>query len=112
MNDTTASIADEDLRVSHFDPITFLNSEDAIAAYIEAVFEENDTALLMTALRHVVKARGVSVVAKAAGVGRESLYKTLAPGSSPRLETVLKLLTALGLRMKITSAKKAVEEQS
>lgn len=112
MNDLTTIVADEELRVSHFDPIAYLDSEEAIAAYIEAVFEENDQELLMTALRHVVKAQGVSVVAKAAGVGRESLYKTLAPGSSPRLETVLKLLTALGLRMKVTAVKNSAEEQS
>jgi probable addiction module antidote protein len=69
-----------------------------IAAYLNAALEEGDPDLLLAAIADVAKARGVAQVAADAGVGRESLYKTLAPGAKPRLDTVFKLLHALGVR--------------
>ncbi|MGV2289621.1 addiction module antidote protein [Trinickia sp. YCB016] len=87
------------VNVSRFDAADYLDSEAAIAAYLNAALEENDPDLLLAAIADVAKARGISKVAADAGVGRESLYKTLAPGSKPRLDTVFKLLQALGIRL-------------
>ena len=53
----------------------------------------------MTAVRDVAKARGIATVAAKAGLGRESLYKTLRPGAQPRFETVMRLLDALGVKL-------------
>ena len=87
------------VNVSRFDAAEYLDSEAAIAAYLNAALEENDPDLLLAAIADVAKARGISRVAADAGLGRESLYKTLAPGSKPRLDTFFKLLQALGIRL-------------
>jgi probable addiction module antidote protein len=85
--------------ISRFDATDYLGSEEMIAAYLNAAIEENDPELLLAAIADVAKARGITKVAQDAGVGRESLYKTLSPGSRPRYETVSKLLHALGIKL-------------
>jgi probable addiction module antidote protein len=63
-----------------------------------AVLETNDSDLLLLALSDVARAKGMAQVAKDAGLGRESLYKALAPGAKPRFETVMKVARALGVK--------------
>jgi probable addiction module antidote protein len=65
---------------------------------MNAVLETGDTDLLLLALGDVARARGMAQVAKDAGLGRESLYKALAPGAKPRFDTVVKVARALGVR--------------
>lgn len=89
------------VKVARFDAADYLDSEEAIAAYLNAALEEGDAELLMAAIADVAKARGIAKVASDAGVGRESLYKTLAPGSQPKLETVFKLMHALGVKLTV-----------
>jgi probable addiction module antidote protein len=89
------------VKIARFDAADYLDSEAAIAAYINAALEEGDADLLMAAIADVAKARGIAKVAADAGVGRESLYKTLAPGSKPKLETVFKLMHALGVKLTV-----------
>lgn len=86
-------------KVSRFDVSEHLDSEEIIAEYLSAALEEGDPDLLMSAIADVAKARGIAKVAADAGLGRESLYKTLAPGSKPKLDTVFKLLHALGVKL-------------
>jgi probable addiction module antidote protein len=64
-----------------------------------AVLETGDSNLLLLALGDIARARGVAQVAKDAGLGRESLYKALAPGAKPRFDTVLKVARAVGVRL-------------
>lgn len=64
-----------------------------------AVLEANDPDLLLLALSHVARAKGMAQVAKEAGLGRESLYKALSPGAKPRFETVMKVAHALGIKL-------------
>ncbi|PTB19717.1 putative addiction module antidote protein [Trinickia symbiotica] len=87
------------VKVSRFDVSEHLDSEEIIAEYLNAALTEGDPDLLMRAIADVAKARGIAQVAADAGLGRESLYKTLAPGSKPKLETVFKLLHALGVKL-------------
>ena len=82
-----------------FDAAEYLNSEEDIAAYLTAVIEENDPALLAAALGDIARARGMSQVAKDAGIAREALYKALRPGSEPRFETISRVCAALGVRL-------------
>ena len=82
-----------------FDAARYLNDDAAIAEYITAVLETGDDDLLLLALGDVARARGMAQVAKDAGLGRESLYKALAPGAKPRFDTVLKVARALGVRL-------------
>ena len=82
-----------------FDAAKYLTDDEAIAEYMNAVLEAEDSDLLLLALGDVARARGMSQVAKDAGLGRESLYKALAPGAKPRFDTVLKVARALGVRL-------------
>ncbi len=82
-----------------FDAARYLTDDEAIAEYITAVLEIGDTDLLLAALGDVARARGMAQVARDAGLGRESLYKSLTPGAKPRFDTVLKVARALGVRL-------------
>jgi probable addiction module antidote protein len=97
-NDQNGAVMSK-VNVSRFDAAEYLDSEEAIAAYLNAALAEDDPDLLLAAIADVAKARGIAKVAADAGLGRESLYKTLAPGAKPRLETIFKLLQALGVRL-------------
>jgi probable addiction module antidote protein len=88
-------------KVSHFDASDYLDSEEAITEYLNAAIDDGDPEILMAAIADVVKARGLTKVAADAGLGRESLYKTLKPGSKPQLGTVMKLLHALNVKLNI-----------
>jgi probable addiction module antidote protein len=90
--------ANTPLKLVAFDAAKYLTDDDAIAEYMTAVLESNDPALLLLALSDVARAKGMAQVAKDAGLGRESLYKALAPGSKPRFETIMKVTRALGLK--------------
>lgn len=87
-----------------FDAARYLTDDKAIAEYVTAVLEANDSDLLLLALGDVARARGMAQVAKDAGLGRESLYKALAPGAKPRFDTVLKVARALGVKLSAHSA--------
>ncbi|CAB3781311.1 addiction module antidote protein [Pararobbsia alpina] len=87
------------VKLRSFDAAAYLDNEETIAAYISDALESGDSDVLMSAIADVAKARGMARVASDAGVGRESLYKTLAPGSKPKVETLLKLLGALDVQL-------------
>lgn len=82
-----------------FDAAPYLDSEEAIAAYLTDILEANDAALLASALGDIARARGMSEIAKSAGITREALYKALRPGSAPRFDTVNRVCAALGVRL-------------
>jgi probable addiction module antidote protein len=75
------------------------NSAPARDRYLSAAAEDEDPNVLLGALANAAKARGMAQVAKAAGLGRESLYKALAPGSHPRFETIAAVCRALGVKV-------------
>jgi probable addiction module antidote protein len=87
-----------------FDAARYLTNDVAIAEYMTAVLETEDTELLLLALSDIARAKGMAQVAKDAGLGRESLYKALAPGAKPRLDTILKVIRALGVRFSVQPA--------
>jgi probable addiction module antidote protein len=80
-----------------------LDSDEAIAAYLDAVLQESDPALLAAALGDVARAKGMTQIARATGLGRESLYKALSPEGNPELGTVLKVVQSLGLRLRVAT---------
>lgn len=82
-----------------WDPAEHLESEEDIAAYLEAALEEGDAALIAAAIGDIARAKGMTQIAREAGLGRESLYKALSPGGNPEFSTILKVLAALGLRL-------------
>ncbi len=91
------------MNYSKFDAVDYLDSDEAIAAYLTAVMEEKDPQLLLAALGDIARARGMASVAAATGLNRESLYKTLRPGAKPRFDTVFRILTALNLKIQATT---------
>ncbi|MFV0420604.1 addiction module antidote protein [Oleidesulfovibrio sp.] len=85
--------------ISKFDAADYLDSEEAMAAYLNAAMEEDDPDILLAAIADIAKAVGMSKLAKDAGLGRESLYKALKPGAQPRYETIHKVIGALGMTL-------------
>jgi probable addiction module antidote protein len=82
-----------------FDAARYLNDDEAIAEYISVVLESGDSDLLLLALGDVARAKGMAQIARDTGLGRESLYKALAPGAKPRFETIVKVARALGVKL-------------
>jgi probable addiction module antidote protein len=87
------------LKTLPYDSAEYLDSEEEIAAYIDAVFEDGDPALLTHALGVIARARGMSQIARDTGLSRESLYRALRADGNPELATVVKVLKALGVRL-------------
>jgi probable addiction module antidote protein len=86
-----------------WDATATLQSKEDIAAYLDAVLEDGDPELLKAALGDIARAKGMSGVAKAAGLGRANLYKALSPDGNPEFVTVAKVLKALGLRLSVSA---------
>jgi probable addiction module antidote protein len=86
-----------------WDSAAYLMTAKDIAHYLEAVFEDGDPSLVAAALGDVARAKGMAQIAKAAGLGRESLYKALSSEGNPEFATVLKVMHALGLKLKVAA---------
>ncbi|MDQ2988907.1 MAG: putative addiction module antidote protein [Pseudomonadota bacterium] len=82
-----------------FDAAEFLDSEESISAYLAALLEEGNPKAFAAALGDVARARGMSQVARDAGVSRESLYRALSGEGNPEFGTILKVMRALGLKL-------------
>jgi probable addiction module antidote protein len=82
-----------------WDAAEYLETKDDMAAYLEAALEEGDASLVAAALDDIVRAKGMTAIARETGLGRESLYKALSPEGNPELATVLKVVRSLGLRL-------------
>ncbi|MDP2380167.1 MAG: putative addiction module antidote protein [Pseudohongiella sp.] len=84
-----------------FDAADYLDSEEMIAEYLSAALEDENPDVFLAAVSDVAKARGMTAIAASTGLGRESLYKALAPGAKPRYETIIKVLHGLGVRLTV-----------
>ena len=86
---------------SRYDVAEHLRTQEEMAAYLEACFEEanGDAAFIAKALGDIARAKGMSQVARDAGLSRESLYKALSGERSPGFDTILKVIGALGLKL-------------
>jgi probable addiction module antidote protein len=82
-----------------FDMVNMLNSDEAMSEYLSQVLEDGDSDELIRALGYIAKAKGMAMIANESGLGRESLYKALAPGAKPRFDTILKVVKALGIKL-------------
>jgi probable addiction module antidote protein len=87
-----------------WDPVDHLRTDLDMAAYLEAALEEGDPTLVAAALGDIARAKGMTQVARDAGLGRESLYKALSPAGNPEFSTILKVVAALGLQLHATPA--------
>ena len=86
----------------------YLNTKRDVVAYLNAALEDGEPAVLLEALRNVAQTHGgMAALAKSAGVSRESLYRTLSRRGNPKIETVMELMRALGLKLTVASRKAA-----
>lgn len=89
-----------------YDVAEHLRTPEEMAAYLEASIEETegDTAFVAKALGDIARAKGMSQVACDAGLSRESLYRALSGSCNPSLNTILKVIDALGLKLRAEAA--------
>ena len=82
-----------------WDAAEHLETDEDMAAYLEAALEEGDPSVVAAALGDIARAKGMSQIARDTGLGRESLYRALSPEGNPEFATVLKVVKALGLKL-------------
>ncbi len=89
------------LKLRKWDTAEYLRTEEEMALYLEACFEEagDDAAFIAKALGDIARAKGMTQLAKQTGMGRESLYKALSGEGNPSFATILKVMHALGLQL-------------
>jgi probable addiction module antidote protein len=90
-------------KTRRWDAAETLETREDMAAYLDAVLEDGDAELLKAALGDIARAKGMTEIAKAAGLGRANLYSSLSPAGNPEFATVAKVLKALGLRLTIAA---------
>jgi probable addiction module antidote protein len=88
-------------RTRPFDPASYLQTEEDILYYLEAAMEGNDPKHIARALGDVARSKGMSEIARRAGVGRQALYGALSENGNPTLETLVGVLNALGLQLTV-----------
>ena len=84
---------------TRWDPANNLRNDEEIAAYLEAALEDGDPSVITAALGDIARAKGMTELARATGLGRESLYKALSPDGNPEFATVMKVVRALGIKL-------------
>ncbi len=86
-------------QTSEWNPSEHISSREEMAAYLEAALEDGDPGVIAATLGDIARSKGMSQLARDAGLGRESLYKSLSADGNPELATILKVVGALGLRL-------------
>jgi len=79
----------------------YLETQEDMAAYLEAALEDGDKEVIATALGDIARSKGMTQIAQETGLGRESLYKSLSAGGNPEFGTILKVVEALGLKLQV-----------
>lgn len=100
------------LKTTPFDAAEYLTSPEAIAAYLNDAIASGSAEEFIAAIGTVARVKGVSVIARSTGLGRESLYKALSGSSSPAFATINRVVASLGLRMAVTPARASPSAQS
>jgi probable addiction module antidote protein len=92
------------IETSPWDVTEFLTTDENIAAYLEAALEDGEPHVVAMALGNIARAKGMTSVARDAGITREALYKSLSDKGDPKLSTLLSVMKALGLRFTVVPA--------
>ncbi|MBX3455327.1 addiction module antidote protein [Ferrovibrio sp.] len=92
------------IAIRPYDASRYLKTERDQQAYLDAALADGDPRVIAAVLGDIAKAKGMSKVARAAGLGRESLYKALSPDGNPEFGTILKVMQALGYQLHATAA--------
>jgi probable addiction module antidote protein len=92
-----------DLDPQPFDAADYLADPESVRAFLEDAMESGDARVIAGALGVVARAKGMSEIAEKAGLSRESLYRALSSDGNPRLDTLMRVLDALGIRLHASS---------
>ncbi|OOE80924.1 putative addiction module antidote protein [Salinivibrio sp. ML198] len=84
-----------------FDPAAFLNNQEALQAYLDEAVQTGDPAFIADALGVVARAKGITDIAKQTGLSRETLYRTLSQKGNPNLKTLMAIVDALGVELRL-----------
>ena len=93
------------IKTKRWDAAQHLDNDRDMIAYLEAALEDGESGVVAAALGDIARAKGMTKVARQAGLGRESLYKALSADGNPELETVLRVVRALGIELHAASAR-------
>lgn len=91
------------IQVTKYDTADYLTDRESIVNYLEESFKSNDIEIIMDALDNVTRSEGFSKISQDTGLSRTSLYKTFQPSKKPKFDTVLKVMTSLGLGFHVES---------
>ena len=94
-------MAHSGVEIQPWDVAEHLETEEDMAAYLNAALAEGDPALIVAVLGDVARAKGMTQIARAVGLGSESFYKALSPTGNPEFATILKVVDAPGLRLQV-----------
>ena len=100
------------MKTTAFDAADYLETEEDVAAYLTEALATGDTAVVALALGAIARARGMTRIARATGLSRESLYRALSADGNPEFATVLRILDAMGLRLTAELVTKAAEVEA
>ncbi len=90
-------------KIKPFNPVYYLNTDREIAEFLAEAYEDEDPAVFITALGHVVRHKGYAHMAEVTGLNRERLYKTFNGKRQPKWDTVHRLLHALGVDLTVAA---------
>ena len=102
---------EEDLKITRFNVLDHLKTDEDMAGYLEACLAEGGPELFFIGLGDVIKAKGITQIAKDTGLSREGLYKTFEPGRQPQFDTVWKITKALGIPLGFPAAAPSGEKK-
>jgi probable addiction module antidote protein len=105
MKNKISEITDDDLTVSKWDIVNYLETEEDMARYLDVALQENDPVFISIVLGDIARAKGMTLMAEQTGLARSSLYKALSPDGNPEFSTILKVIKVLGLKLRVTTAK-------
>lgn len=90
------------MELKKFDVVDFLESDEALVEYLNVALEENDPRYFAKALGNVARAKGMTSISEASGLGRQALYRALSSEGNPRIDTLFRVLDSLNVRLAIT----------
>lgn len=93
------------VEIIDFDIAQYLDDKEVIAEYLSQILEDGDMDELLAAIGNIAKAKGMTQIAKDTGLGRESLYKSFNTGSKPKFETIMKVISSLGVQLQVKAAR-------
>ncbi|OOE95965.1 addiction module antidote protein [Salinivibrio sp. AR640] len=88
-----------------FDPAELLDNQEALQAYLDEAVQTGDPAFITDALGVIARAKGMADIAKQTGLSRETLYRTLSQKGNPNLKTLIAIVNALGVELRLGGSK-------